>query len=94
MDQLTEWVNNNIDTISVVNISSREMSAEGYVVFYYEILSEAPRKKLNESYIRDMMITGSFMIGPNGKEPAVWKDYAMKLEKFICEHSDELELFI
>lgn len=32
--------------------------------------------------IRDRIITGSYAIGPQGKEPTLgWMDYAMKLER-------------
>lgn len=36
--------------------------------------------------LRDKIITGSFMIGADGrKEPVNWKDYALKLETLLLE---------
>lgn len=43
--------------------------------------------------IRDKIITGSYMIGNDGrKEPTNWKDYAIKLEKHIQETDQQTQV--
>lgn len=42
---------------------------------------------MKRSEIRDIVITGSCMIGPDGVEPPDWKSYALKLEDYIIDNN-------
>lgn len=48
---------------------------------------------MQRSEIRDLIITGSYMIGPDGKEPTNgWKDYAYQLENILLQHNGILPI--
>jgi hypothetical protein len=42
------------------------------------------------SEIRDLIITGSYMIGDGMREPLNWKDYANKLEETLVKNNGVL----
>lgn len=39
--------------------------------------------------LRNRIITGTYAIGEEGKEPINWKDYALKLEAYIMKLKNE-----
>lgn len=39
--------------------------------------------------LRNRIITGTYAIGPEGKEPTNWRDYALKLESYIMKLKNE-----
>ena len=42
--------------------------------------------------IRDLIITGSYIIGHEGKEPPSWKEYANALEQVLVENNGVLPI--
>jgi hypothetical protein len=58
---------------------------------YHKEQMKEERPRITKGQIRDMVITGSFAIGPNGlKEPVYgggWEEYANRLEDMLIENN-------